>query len=148
MAAETGLMELPEGIFVDGPTALDLASAMRLVTRYARENGIVLSPRLVAATRAFEQVGERWATAARAAEYRDRNVGIPTCGRSVTVGAMGTVGTKEASELLGVSPRAVIALAHRGTLRGHRVGWSWAFHLTDVTDLVNIRNARKEHHAA
>ncbi len=144
MDSAGGPVELPGGVFVDGATALELASAMRLVVAEARRRGVSLSPRLAAAARSFEAVGERWAKEARAT-YRDPNVPIPTEGTSVKVAVMGTVGTREAAEMLGITPRAVIALAHRGTLRGQRVGWAWAFDLADVTDLVN---KRKDRHAA
>jgi hypothetical protein len=141
---DRGVMSLPEGVFVDGTTAYELVSAMALAEREARRMGSSLSPRLVAAARAFEAVGNRWADNARAT-YRDRNIGIPTETTPVKVGAMGTVGTKEAAKMLGVSQRAVVGQANRGTLPGRLTGGVWVFALTDVTDTVE---ARKDRHAA
>ena len=144
MGVEPGAMELPEGVFIDGPTALELASVMRLAVSEARRNGTVLSPRLLAAARNFEAVGERWREQAQAA-YLERNIGIPLESAPAKVPPMGTMGTKTAAEMLGVSRRAVVGLAQRGTLPGHKVAGVWVFALPDVADAAE---ARKDHHAA
>ena len=140
MGVESGAMEPPEGVFVDGPTALELTSVMRLAASDARRNGSCLSPRLVSAARMFEAVGERWASA-----YRSGNIGIPAESAPARVPPMGTMGAKTAAEMLGISRRAVVGLAQRGTLPGHKVAGVWVFALPDVADAAK---ARKDHHAA
>ena len=137
----SGARELPEGVFVDGPTAYELIFAMRLAANEARRNGTCLSPRLVSAARRFEAVGERWASA-----YRSGKIGIPTESAPVKVPPMGTMGAKTAAEMLGISRRAVVGLAQRGTLPGHKVAGVWVFALPDVADAAEARKER--HHAA
>lgn len=55
------------------------------------------------------------------------------------------VGSKKASEILGVSQRAITALCERGTLKGMKLGREWAIDKQSVIDYKAQKESGQSH---
>lgn len=123
-------MQLIEGpAVVIGPAEADgLAALLEHGRRWARAQGIQLSPELAALVQAIDHlaIGRR---RQEAAQFRSSDDGIPQETGSAKV--LSVHGAAVALRL-GCSPRWVRVLAQRGRLPGRKAGGQWVFSAADV----------------
>ncbi|MDQ3641054.1 MAG: hypothetical protein M3450_06200 [Actinomycetota bacterium] len=143
--SDFGTIPLPDGCcLVDGPTAYEVAQAIRIALSAIRANSGSVPPRLVAAGRHLGASGERWAAGARQT-FREEKVGTTDDDDHAMVDLVETIGSKQAARIMRVTSRAVTGRAKRGTLPGRQLeSGEWLFPLTAVVDAAQ---ARKDRHA-
>ena len=112
-------------VMVDGPTASQLADALKVLEEAYRNRG-GLDQRLLDAAEAFRLAGDRWHFEDRR-RYRNRNLGTSLLDEEVILKEMRT---SDVAERLGVSDRAVTKRAV--ALGGRKVGHRWLYDRTTV----------------
>jgi hypothetical protein len=119
-------------VCADAGVLADLAAGLELLRRERRRDGQGVRTATAAAETEIRGLVHEWgARAARALAEPNGTFGIPETGRSATMS------TVEAAIVLGITPRAIRALADRKRLPAVKRNGRWQF---DVIDLEARRS--------
>ena len=118
---------IAEGVLVGPRACALLAPWLAGIRRLARTDGATLDPSVVAAIAEIETVSRAYRASLSERVGTCRNAEIVESARVVS-----WLTTKQTADMLGITPRAVVARIERGSMPAKRVGSRW------LVDPINL----------